>query len=179
MSRYTPHVVHRRISPNQGLRKGAKISLIVVHSTEGSNIPHSDGDLIGCTSFLCRSSVEASAHVITDGDGHSARLVADEKKAWHCMKYNPFSLGIEQIGRAASEHWTRDEIRETARWIARWSKKFGIPIRVGAVNGGFVSRPGVVTHKMLGLLGGGHVDPGSAYPLDACLHLARFYRAKI
>ncbi len=89
------------------------------------------------------------------------------------------SLSIEQIGRAASEKWTRDEIRETARWIARWSKMHGIPIRKGAVNGGQVTRSGVVTHKMLGQLGGGHVDPGDRYPFDAVLNLARFYRAKL
>lgn len=179
MSRYVPHVVHRRISPNQSSRNGARILLITLHSTEGSNIPHSDGDLIGCTNFLCQPSVEASSNVIVDGDGHSARLVADERKAWAQARYNPFSLSIEQIGHAASENWTRDEIRETARWIARWSKKFDIPIRKGAVNGGFVTHPGVVTHKMLGVLGGGHVDPGDRYPFDACLKLARFYRAKL
>lgn len=179
MSRYIPHVVHRQMSPNQGSRNGVKPSLIVLHSTEGSNIPHSSSDLIGCASYLCQRPVEASSHVIVDGDGHSARLVADEQKAWAQARYNPFALSIEQIGHAASERWTRDEIRETARWIARWSKKYHIPIRVGAVNGGFVTRSGVVTHKMLGVLGGGHVDPGSTYPLEACLNLARFYRAKI
>jgi N-acetyl-anhydromuramyl-L-alanine amidase AmpD len=123
--------------------------------------------------------VQASSHVIVDGDGHSARLVPDERKAWAQAAYNPFALAIEQIGIAASERWTRDEIRETARWIARWSKKYGIPIRTGAVSGGLVTRSGVVTHKMLGPLGGGHVDPGPRFPFDACLKLARFYRAKL
>lgn len=179
MSRYAPHVVVRRRSPNQESRNGVKPRIIVLHSTEGSNVPDSTADLRGCTDYLCRSIVQASAHVIVDGDGHSARLVADEQKAWHVAQYNPFALGIEQIGHAASEHWTRDEIREAARWIARWSKKYNIPIRVGAVNGGFVTRSGVVTHKMLGVFGGGHVDPGPRYPLDACLRLARFYRGKL
>lgn len=179
MSRYTPHVVINRRSPNQSSRHGVKPNLIVLHSTEGSNIPHSNADLTGCAGFLCQPHVEASSHVIVDGDGHSARLVTDEAKAWAQARYNPFALSIEQIGHAASERWTRDEIRETARWIARWSRKFDIPIRVGAVNGGFVTKPGVVTHKMLGVIGGGHVDPGPNYPLEACLRLARFYRGKL
>jgi N-acetyl-anhydromuramyl-L-alanine amidase AmpD len=179
MSRYHPHVVVRRRSPNQSSRNGARPRIIVLHSTEGSNIPNSTADLRGCTDFLCRPGVEASSHVIVDGDGHSARLVADDAKAWTCARYNPFSLNIEQIGHAASERWTRDEIRETARWIARWSKKYNIPIRVGAVNGGLVTKPGIVTHKMLGVIGGGHVDPGPRYPLEACLRLARFYRGKL
>lgn len=179
MSRYIPHVVVRMRSPNQSSRGGVRPNLIVLHSTESGNIPNSSADLHAVCSFLCRPAVEASSHVMVDGDGHSARLVADEAKAWAQARYNPFALSIEQIGRAASEHWTRDEIREAARWIARWSKKYNIPIRVGAVNGGFVTKPGVVTHKMLGVLGGSHVDPGSAYPLEACLRLARFYRSRI
>lgn len=179
MSRYVPHVVYRKMSPNKSSRGGAKPRLIVLHSTEGSNIPNSSGDLIGCSNFLCQPGVQASSHVVVDGDGHSARLVRDEDKAWTQARYNPFALSIEQIGHAASEHWTRNEIREAARWIARWSKKYGIPIQRGAVSGGFVSKPGVVTHKSLGVLGGGHVDPGDRYPFDAALKLARFYRSKI
>jgi hypothetical protein len=179
MSRYTPHVVYRRMSPNQSSRNGVKPRIIVLHSTEGGNIPGSSADLIGCSNFLCRPVIEAASNVIVDGDGHSARLVADERKAWAQAHYNPFALSIEQIGRARSERWTRNEIREAARWIARWSKKYDIPIRKGEVSGGFVTRSGVVTHKMLGVLGGGHVDPGDRYPFDACLKLARFYRSKI
>lgn len=179
MSRYIPHVVLNRHSPNQSSRNGVKPRIIVLHSTEGSNISGSSADLAGCTNFLCQTGVQASAHVIVDGDGHSARLVADEQKAWHVAQYNPFALGIEQIGHAASEHWTRDEIREAARWIARWSKKFNIPIQHGAVNGGLVTRAGVVTHKSLGVLGGGHEDPGARYPVEPCMGLARFYRGKL
>lgn len=177
-SRYHPHVVYRQLSPNQSSRGGARIAIITLHSTQGSNVAGT-ADLRGCAGFLCRPATEASSHVITDADGHSARLVADHRKAWTQAAYNPVSLSIEQVGYAEATHWARDEIRETARWIARWSKMYAIPIRVGAVAGGLVTRPGVVTHKMLGLLGGGHVDPGDAYPLDACLKLARFYRAKL
>lgn len=178
MSRVHPHVVIRMRSPNQSSRGGARIGLITLHSTQGSNV-NGTADLRGCAGFLCRPTVEASSHVITDADGHSARLVADDRKAWTQAAYNPYCLSIEQIGFAEATHWARDEIRETARWIARWSKMHNIPIRVGAAAGGLVVRTGVVTHKQLGLLGGGHVDPGDAYPMDACLKLARFYRAKL
>ncbi len=179
MSRYVPHVVYRRTSPNQSSRNGVKPTIIVLHSTESPNIPGSDSDLVNVTDYLCRPDVRASSHVIVDGDGHSARLVADISKAWTQAAYNSVALSIEQIGRAGSESWTRDEIREAARWIARWSKLHGIPIRLGAVSGGGVARSGVVTHKMLGQIGGGHVDPGDRYPFEAVLNLARFYRAKL
>jgi hypothetical protein len=179
MSRYVPHVVVRRHSPNQSSRNGVRPQIIVLHSTESDNVRGSSGDLAAVCGFLCRPPVEASSNVIVDSDGHSARLVNDEGKAWAQAGYNSVALSIEQIGRAASERWTRDELRETARWIARWSKKYGIPIRLGAVEGGRVARSGVVTHKMLGVIGGGHVDPGSAYPMEAVLALARFYYSKL
>jgi hypothetical protein len=179
MSRYVPHVVYSKRSPNQSSRNGVRPSIIVLHSTESDNVHGTDRDLQNVCDFLCRPATQASSNVIVDSDGHSARLVADEAKAWAQAAYNPYALSIEQIGRAASEHWTRDEIRETARWIARWSKKYAIPIQVGAVWSGSVTRPGVVTHKMLGQLGGGHVDPGAAYPIDLALALARFYRGKL
>lgn len=177
--RYRPNVVYRRRSPNQSSRNGARPSLIVIHSTESSNIKGSQSDLRGVTDYLCRPEVKASSQVIVDGDGNSARLVADSAKAWTQAYYNPWALSIEQVGRAATENWTRDEIRETARWVARWSKKYGIPIRRAQVSNGRVVRSGVITHKRLGSLGGGHVDPGDRYPMQAMMRLARFYRARI
>ncbi|MGI8624185.1 MAG: N-acetylmuramoyl-L-alanine amidase [Solirubrobacteraceae bacterium] len=178
MSRVTPRVVVRRTSPNQSSRNGTRPSLIVLHSTESDQRAGSS-DLAGVAEYLSRTAVQASSHVITDADGYSARLVADSRKSWAQAAYNPMALSIEQIGRAASEHWKRDEYRETARWIARWSKLWHIPIRVGAVSGGRVLRSGVVTHKMLGAAGGGHVDPGPRYSVPDVLALARFYKAKL
>jgi N-acetyl-anhydromuramyl-L-alanine amidase AmpD len=178
MSRYSPHVTVRRISPNRSSRGGVRPSLIVVHSTESDN-RSGNGDLAAVADFLARPGTQASAHVMVDADGHSARLVADGEKAWHCAGYNSVSLGIEQVGRAAQAQWTRDEIRECARWVARWSKLYSIPIRKGAVDGGRVTRSGVLRHSDLGVLGGGHLDPGRGYPLESMLALARFYQGKL
>lgn len=177
-NRYSPRIVLSVKSPNQSSRGGVHPKLIVIHSTESDNRT-GNGDLSAVANYLCRSSVQASCHVITDADGHSARVVPDYRKAWHCAGYNSVSLGIEQIGRAAQTHWTRDEIRETARWVARWAKVYGIPIRAGQTGGGRVVKSGVVTHRSLGSIGGGHSDPGSAYPMQSMLNLAKFYRSRI
>lgn len=176
--RYTPHVEVRRDSPNHGLRYGVIPSLIVVHSTESDNRT-GNGDLASVADYLCRPPVEASTHVIVDADGHSARVVVDELKAWHVGGFNPVSLGIEQVGRAAQSFWTRNELREAARWIARWHKKYGIPLRHGAVDGKVVTRSGVIRHSELGAYGGGHHDPGDGYPLASVIGLAGFYAAHL
>lgn len=129
--------------------------------------------------YLCTPGIEKSSHVIVDGDGHSARIVDDAGKAWTCGYFNSPTLNIEQIGVAASEKWTEAELRETARWVARWSRLHGIPIRRGKVNGGTITRTGVLTHAQLGSLGGGHTDPGGPakrYPKTRVLMYARAYK---
>lgn len=175
MSRVYPDVVVRRNVRNQSSRNGVKPRLIVVHSTESSNRPGSS-DLAAIGAWFDNPAAQASSHVCTDADGLSGRFVADDQRAWHCAGFNSVSLSIEQVGRAAQTSWTRDELRETARWIAYWSRKHDIPIRKGAINGGTVARSGVVRHSDLGAVGGGHHDPGNSYPLQSVLNLAKFYR---
>jgi len=177
MSRYTPHVNLTDLSPNHSSRDGAHPTLIVIHATVSHNRPGlSDLEAIG--EYFSRTSTQASSHVCTDNEGHSARFVWDRNKAWHCAAFNRMSLGIEQILPADGSELTRDLYRETARWVARWSKMYRIPIQKGAVSGYRVTKPGVVRHSELGTLGGGHTDPG-LYDMHAMLSLARFYRSKI
>ena len=177
MARYTPRVAYTEWSPNHSSRNGAHPTLIVIHATVSHNLKGL-GDLRAIGEWFSRSSVQASSHVCTDNEGHSARYVRDVHKAWHCAGYNRMSLGIEQILPADGSELTRELYRETARWIARWSKMYKIPIRKAQVSGGRVVKAGVIRHSELGQLGGGHTDPGR-YDLAAVLNLARFYRARI
>lgn len=167
-----PNVVIRRDVANQSSRNGIKPTLIVIHSTESDNRKGST-DLAAIASFFDNPSVQASSHVVTDADGHSARMVDDDRKAWHCAGYNSVSLGIEQVGRAAQGAWQDKEVEETARWIAYWSNKHSIPIRKGQVSNGRVVRSGVLRHSDLGAIGGGHHDPGPSYPFEKVLRRAR------
>lgn len=172
IERTTPDVVVNQISPNQSARTSS-ISLIVLHSTESHNYPHSVTDLNGVAGWFASAASQVSAHVIVDADGHSARCVEDKDKAWHCLSFNSAALGVEQVGFASQSHWDRSEWMETARWIAQWSHEHGIPIRRAITVGGNVVRSGVTTHKKLGIYGGGHVDPGAKYPLRKVLKQAR------
>lgn len=180
--RLHPNVVVRHRSPCQSERSpGVPLNMITLHDTEGANIPDSITDLAGLGDFFGRIETEASSTVADDSDGNSARYVSDHAKAWHCAAYNSASLGIEQIGFASQSRvtWLKNwrQLRETARWIAYWSIRYGIPIRKAAVSGGVVTRSGVIRHMDLGVLGGGHSDPGPAYPFYRVLALARAYKA--
>ena len=176
--RARPKVVVRALSQFFSSRGGVRPSLIVIHSTESTNVK-GPGDLAAIGAWFRNPAAQVSAHVCTDADGNSARYVRDSDKAWHCAAYNRVSLGIEQIGRASQTSWTDAEIRETARWVARWSKLHGIPIRTGKVSGGSVVRSGVLRHSDLGSGGGNHNDPGSSYPIKRVLSLAKAYRKRI
>lgn len=153
------------------------IRLIVLHDTEGANLP-GIRDLEGLGAYFDRSATQASSHVANDAEGNSARYVPDSRKAWHCAAFNSASLGVEQIGFASQTHWPEAQLRETARWIAYWSRKHGIPIQKGAVSGSAVTRSGVLRHSDLGAAGGGHHDPGPAYPLTHVLNLALKFRER-
>ena len=170
-----PHVRVRRLSTNKSSRNGAAPKLIVVHSTEGTN-QQGLADLVALGSFFANPAAQVSSHVATDDEGNSARFVRDQDKAFHCKAFNSVSLGIEQVGRAAQASWTEAQQRESARWLAYWSRKHGIPLQKGKVVNGSVVRPGVIRHSELGAPGGAHSDPGRNYPLADVIQLARHYR---
>jgi N-acetylmuramoyl-L-alanine amidase len=166
------------MSPNWSSRNGAHPTLIVIHGTISHNQPGL-ADLEAIGNWFGRESTQASSHVCTDNEGNSAWYVNARDKAWHCAAYNPMSLGIEQILPGTSgQEITLNLYKETARWVARWSKQFKIPIQIGSVSNGRVTRAGVVRHSGLGVLGGNHNDPGM-YDMNRMLQLARFYRSKI
>lgn len=173
--RVYPKVAVTHIVGAQSARSTGALTLIVLHDTESHNVAGVT-DLVGLGNYF-DSGAQASSHVATDADGQSARFVRDDRKAWHVAAFNSPSLGIEQIGFASQTSWPDAQLRETARWIAYWSAKHGIPIQRGAVLGSSVTRPGVVLHSDLGVSGGGHHDPGPAYPVEKVLDLARHYKS--
>jgi hypothetical protein len=183
MSRHTPHATVRKNVACQSDRHGAVLQLIVLHDTEGGNIPHSSRDLEGLGDFFDRIATQASSTVAVDEDGNSARYVSDERKAWAQAFFNPISLSIEQIG-FATDDWRSPkkeaQLQEVARWIALWNKRHGIPIRRAWVaKDGRVRRSGVTQHRRLGSLGGGHHDVAATYPMARVLRYARAHRKQL
>ena len=172
-----PYEKFKRFVVNQSPR-GAVPSLIVIHCTEGQNMP-GVSDLRNLGDWFDNPAAQCSAHVGVDSEGHSAQYVIDSKKAWHVGFYNSRALGIEMIGKAKQSFWPDKQMRKSAQYVAYWSKRHRIPVRKGKVSkNGAVLRSGVVRHSELGELGGNHNDPGSGFKMTRLLWLARFYRAK-
>lgn len=156
--------------------------LIVIHTTEGHD-QEGITDLKNLASLFDNSAAQASSHVANDREGHDARYVPDHRKAWTSCGFNAVSLNIEQIGFASfmRHEWLRQrhaKLANTARWLAHWSEKHGIPLQRGRVSGSIVTKRGVVGHYDLGAFGCGHHDPGSGYPMRYVIDLARYFKGE-
>lgn len=68
-------ILKRYRSPNKSSRRGEKISLVVVHSTEG-RFP-------GCADWLCSLTSGVSAHYLITRDARIFSLVEETFSAWH------------------------------------------------------------------------------------------------
>jgi hypothetical protein len=175
-----------RIVGNQAFRQGFTPELIVLHVTtdpHGTKVVRDQPgtkDLARLGAYFDDPRTEVSSHVANDAEGNDARYVRDRRKAWTQVAFNPVSLSIEQIGSTAyrRRNWLVNrlpQLEDTARWIAHWHRKWGIPIRRAEVSGASVVEPGVATHRQLGRPGGDHSDPGPNYPFAYVLRLARSY----
>jgi hypothetical protein len=167
-----PHVVKSGLVKCHSGRNGARPIWIIIHDTEGANIPHSSRDLLGLYDFFDRIPTQASAHAANDNDGNSVRMVDDDLKAWSCVHYNPVTLNLEIVHRQG-EPYTDECYDEAARWVALWSRRFDIPIRKGTL--GAKPARGILTHRDLGILGGGHTDPIPPFDMARLKSRARHY----
>lgn len=150
-------------------RSRSSIVRIVLHTTEG--IMNAE-DL---PPFFRR--VQADSHLAIDRQGDCVRMVPDDEKAWTQAAYNPGSLAIEQCGfaRWSKGYWVRHYhhgLYRTVQALARWSIKYGIPLRHSVSHG-------VCQHKDLGRVGGGHVDCGPGYPLRYVIVWAQLERLRM
>jgi len=138
-------------SPNKSSRRGTIPYLVVIHRPVGPYRPS--------INWLCNPQADASAHVITEGNGTgvdvATQLVAWDQKAWACASFNSQSYNIE----ADDDAWDGDDWGAfyTAAHICGFiCHKTGIPPV-------WTHQPthaaGITRHLDLGRAGGGHSDP--------------------
>ncbi len=127
-----------RSSPNFNSRGGHGVSLVVVHSCEGS--------YAGCWGYLRTAAASASAHyVIKENGAEVTQLVRESNRAWHvaadyecsragnsqCNKNgvgtNSFSVGIEHAGYASQSTWSTGIIETSAKLTCDITRDHGVP----------------------------------------------------
>jgi hypothetical protein len=146
-----PELVWRE-SPNQSARSPGIVPYVIVAHRPVGNF-HGSAD------WLCNKKAQASAHILTEGNGtgvdEATQLVAWDRKAWACASFNSASYNIEVDDNA----WDGSDpgaFRTAARIFAFICSQTGIPPRQSRNP---MRDPGIVRHVDLGRAGGGHTDP--------------------
>lgn len=145
--------------------------VIVFHSTESSSGR-------GTRNYVQRTQAGSYQDLI-DLDGFLMLLVPEDKQAWAAMATgNRIGLHICLTGYAS---WGRDKwlsypkmLEQAAQVIAKWSVKYGIPLK--KINGAHVrsGARGVCFHKDISdaFRESDHTDPGPNFPIDVVLRRA-------
>jgi N-acetyl-anhydromuramyl-L-alanine amidase AmpD len=156
-----------RPSPNHSTRHGEPITHLVWHATIGR--------YLGAIETLRDPASDASAHLcVREDGGETAQLVKLSEKAWHAYPYwNAKSIGVEHasLHRGFASH---DQLEQSARLFAYLCHLEGIPAQHG------MHKPrGIVRHRDLGAVGGGHFDgPDDHVWFDVFLPLVRHELAR-
>jgi hypothetical protein len=143
----------------------------VIHTAEGALSFEALG------AFFADPDANVSSHTgIDDTPGVVGEYLEASGVAYTAASFNGCAVQTELCAFAAwgAADWAaHDQMLENcALWIAEEAARFGIPIvkldAAGAQGGG----RGVCGHVDLGAAGGGHTDPGPAFPWGPVLELA-------
>jgi hypothetical protein len=148
---------------------------VVLHDTEGHDTK-GIADISGVISFWMGTPDKLGAHFIVDAEGNIGQSGEPTELMYHCGGANTGYVGIEQIGfaRFTKQQWEArpDQLIKVAKLLAWLNAEYHIPLRVSTVNG-------VSTHAMQSKIhpeSQGHTDPGSGYPLEEVLAIAKGFK---
>jgi hypothetical protein len=105
---------------------------------------------------------EASAHYLVDRDGTIVQMVREANVAFHAMRANPDSIGVEHADLCNHPEPFTDPLYEQSAELVR---------DIAARNGFVPNQATVVSHASLGVAGGNHSDPGRFWDWDYYLAL--------
>lgn len=147
-----------RLVQNYSTRRGVRPRVFVLHYTVSANRA-GWSDVNAIVGLFDTPSFAASSNYVIDAEGNCAYIVRESDKAWTQAALNPVSISVEVVntGHEASYAGTSG-LAKVALVVSDALKRWEIPVQLGAVTGGVVTRAGIVDHGMLGVAGGGHHD---------------------
>ncbi|GAA5020750.1 N-acetylmuramoyl-L-alanine amidase [Streptomyces siamensis] len=142
-------------SGNYSAGRGAAITTVVIHVTEGS--------YAGAISWFQNPAAEVSAHyVIRSSDGQVTQTVRESDTAWHARSANPYSVGVEHEGYVSDPSWFTDTLYRSSAALTRYlTAKYAIPR----------DRSHIVGHSEVP--GNDHTDPGPHWDWAYYMSLVR------
>lgn len=163
------------ISPNRRSGRRGAIVFIGIHTMEA---PEGAQTAENVGAYLCRPSVQASAHWCVDNNSR-VRLVNDGDEAWTMPPVNANSLNIELAGYAKqtnpewNDSYSNAMLDNAAVCAAEWCRKYSIPLRrlsdaqIKAYAKGFCGH--VDVNRVF--RASDHYDPGTNFPWDRFLKM--------
>ncbi|MBG0818315.1 N-acetylmuramoyl-L-alanine amidase [Planomonospora sp. ID82291] len=154
------------------------VRLIVCHSMEA---PEKPTTAEAVARWFATSSPRTSTHVNVDNNS-MVRSVDDGDTAWCAPNANADGLHVELTGyaRQTRTEWldafSRATLANAAKVVARWCKKYKIPVRKLTPSEVAAGKKGIcghvdVTRAYPGT--GDHTDPGKHFPWDVFLSMVR------
>lgn len=158
-------------SPNYSSRGGAGVRIIVLHTAEGSK------NFTDLGRYFANPNSQVSSHVgIDDTVNTIGEYVRHDYKSWTCANFNPVAVQAEMCAWASWSlaEWNKHPtmLSNCAAWVAEEASRFGIPLVRLTPEQAQGSGRGVCQHRDLGRGGGGHIDCGNDFPINAVLSMA-------
>lgn len=157
-------------------RRGVRPRIFVLHYTVSPNAP-GWSDVNAIVGLFDKPAFAASSNYVLDGEGHCAYIVRESDKAWTQAALNPVSISVEVINTGRErDYLAKPGLEKLTMIVSDALERWKIPLQLGAVTGGVVTRPGIVDHGMLGVAGGGHHDI-APYSVAQVIDAVKAYRA--
>jgi hypothetical protein len=160
---------------NFSTRRGVRPRAFALHYTVSPNIP-GWADVNSVVHEFDTWAFQASSNYVIDGEGHCAYIVRESDKAWTQAAYNPLMMSVEVINSGHEPVYAAPPgLAKIGLVLSDALCRWEIPVQLGAVSGGVVTRPGILDHAALGIMGGGHHDitPYSVPQVIAAVKAAR------
>jgi len=164
-----------RIVQNYSSRAGVAPELEILHYTVSANRP-GPSDVSAVDAWFDEAIAQASSNYIIDGEGNCDLSVPETAKAWAQAAYNRVAVSYEVVNTGHEPVYIAHAgLLKLAMVMSDSMCRWHLPIRLGAVSNGVVTRSGILDHNALGILGGGHHDitPYKVAPIIAAVKQAR------
>ncbi len=151
-----------RLSPNINLLPmPAGIKTVIIHCTRSGHSMNPT-EFQGTLNYMATPGT-TSSHWVVARDGTKARVVPDDRQAWHAGVDNDNAWGIEIEQGAEGDGFTDVQMAAVVDICKGYRDDFGVPVRhvFDSHSGGFVGHEETEQGRSYG-----KTDPGNLYPWD-------------
>lgn len=150
-----------RLSPNvNAAPMPAGVHTVIIHCTR-SGVSMNPTEFTGTLNYMATPGTTSSQWVIAR-DGTKARVVPDNRQAWHAQEDNDNSWGIELEQGAEQDGFTPEQIASLIQVCEGYRDDFGVPVyHAQDSSGGFVGHQETAQGRR-----NGKSDPGHLFPWD-------------